>query len=160
MKVIFLDFDGVITTAKSRYALDPEKMVLVKRIVDATDAKIVITSSWRRFTLEDTIKSITDSTNPHVGQHPFEPIEAVIGVTSRMYGFKYSDPKKHYSIPRGVEIEQWMNEHSEVEQYVILDDDCDLLYHQRNNFIHTDTYDGLSERDVEKAIEILNKRTE
>ena len=158
MRVVFLDFDGVITTLKSRYHLDPEKMELVKRIVDATDAKIVITSSWRRFTLEDTIKSITDTSSPHVGENPFVPIEAVIGVTARMYGFKYSDPKKHYSIPRGVEIERWINEHPEVEQYVILDDDCDMLYYQRNNFVHTDTYNGISEADVEKAIKILNKK--
>ena len=41
--------------------------------------------------------------------------------------------------------------------YVILDDDSDMLYDQRNNFIQTHMYDGLSEDDVKKAIEILNK---
>lgn len=50
MKVIFLDFDGVITTEKSRWCLDKDKMLLLKRIVDATGAKIVISSSWRRLT--------------------------------------------------------------------------------------------------------------
>ena len=34
MKVIFLDFDGVITTMKSRWNLCKEKMELVKEIVD------------------------------------------------------------------------------------------------------------------------------
>lgn len=37
MKVIFLDFDGVITTMKSRWNLCKEKMELVKEIVDKTD---------------------------------------------------------------------------------------------------------------------------
>lgn len=50
MKVIFLDFDGVITTMKSRWNLCKEKMELVKEIVDKTDAKIVISSSWRHST--------------------------------------------------------------------------------------------------------------
>lgn len=47
MKVIFLDFDGVITS-KNGYSLDPEKMELVKRICDETGAYIVVSSSWRR----------------------------------------------------------------------------------------------------------------
>lgn len=34
MKVIFLDFDGVITTHKSQYRLDEEKMKLVKYICE------------------------------------------------------------------------------------------------------------------------------
>ena len=32
-KIIFLDFDGVITTLKSRWKLDKEKLELLKRIV-------------------------------------------------------------------------------------------------------------------------------
>ena len=42
MKIIFLDFDGVITTPASRGCLSAQKMQLVKKIVDATGAKIVI----------------------------------------------------------------------------------------------------------------------
>ena len=46
-KIIFLDFDGVITTLKSKWTIDNEKVELVKQICDATGAKIVISSSWR-----------------------------------------------------------------------------------------------------------------
>lgn len=59
MKVIFLDFDGVITS-KNGYSLDLEKMEMAKKICDETGAYIVVSSSWRRFALEDTIKSITE----------------------------------------------------------------------------------------------------
>ena len=52
MKIIFLDFDGVITTPASRGCLSAQKMQLVKKIVDATGAKIVISSSWRRRDVE------------------------------------------------------------------------------------------------------------
>lgn len=38
MKVVFLDFDRVITTRESRWHIDPEKCKLVKRICDKTGA--------------------------------------------------------------------------------------------------------------------------
>lgn len=40
-KIIFLDFDGVITTMASRYALDRHKCDLLQQIIDRTGAKIV-----------------------------------------------------------------------------------------------------------------------
>lgn len=39
-KIIFLDFDGVITTLKSNWAIDDKKVELVKEICDITGAKI------------------------------------------------------------------------------------------------------------------------
>lgn len=66
MKVIFLDFDGVITTMKSHWNLCKEKMELVKEIVDKTGAKIVISSSWRHSTLESTLDYITTLGNAFV----------------------------------------------------------------------------------------------
>ena len=157
MKVIFLDFDGVITTHKSQYRLDKDKMELVKRICDETDAYIVISSSWRRFTLEDTIKDITDTSSWYVPV-PFTPIERVVGVTSRMYSFKGGDNKYkcHYTLPRGVEIERYLRENEDIDKYVILDDDADMLLEQAPYFIKTDAIEGLSEQDAEKAITILN----
>ena len=156
MKVIFLDFDGVITTLKSKYKLDPDKMALIGRILDATGAKIVISSSWRRYSLEDTIKDITDTSKHNVGDNPFPYPDAVVGVTERMYSFSYPNNDRHFCLPRGVEIQHYIDTHKEVEQYVILDDDCDMLLCQADNFIRTDTYEGISELDVEKAIVILN----
>ena len=53
MKVIFLDVDGVLncqkTEAKCRgfIGVDSKKVKLLKKIVDATDAKIVLSSSWK-----------------------------------------------------------------------------------------------------------------
>lgn len=155
MKVIFLDFDGVITTYKSQYRLDKEKMKLVKYICDETDAYIVISSSWRRFTLEDTIKDITDTSHWSV-PIPFIPIERVIGVTSRMYSFKGGDNKCHYRVPRGVEIKRYLCEHEDIDKYVIFDDDADMLLEQAPYFIQTNAIEGLSELDAEKAINILN----
>ena len=42
--------------------------------------------------------------------------------------------------------------------YVIFDDDSDMLYWQRNNFIHIDGYFGLSPNHCYRAKNILNKK--
>ena len=54
MKVIFLDFDGVITIPPKWY-LKADKIKWIKKIVDETDAKIVVSSSWRMDSVEETI---------------------------------------------------------------------------------------------------------
>jgi hypothetical protein len=87
----------------------------------------------------------------------------VIGITPNLtYGRGFSD-----HTPRGVEIQQWLDEHPDVTNYVILDDDSDMLEHQMKNFVvtfdnvdHPDSVDigyGLTKICAEKAIEILNR---
>ena len=84
-KIIFLDFDGVITTLKSRWKLDKEKLELLKRIVDETDCLFVISSAWRRDDLEQTKHFITNKrTNTFVGNNPLPFLDRVIGQTTFM----------------------------------------------------------------------------
>lgn len=154
-KIVFLDFDGVITTLKSNWTIDNEKVELVKQICDATGAKIVISSSWRRYTLEQTIEAITTQETVY-GHNPFPYPEYIVGITSKMFGLKYADEKTCYSLCRGVEIDRWLWEHEDVINYVILDDDSDMLLSQKKHFIKTHALRGISKRDVEKAIKILN----
>ena len=45
MKVIFLDFDGVITIPDTKWDISLEHIKRVKNICDKTDAKLVISSS-------------------------------------------------------------------------------------------------------------------
>lgn len=159
MKVIFLDFDGVITTMKNRWNLCKEKMELVKEIVDKTDAKIVISSSWRHSTLESTLDYITTLGNAFVHNVTFLMPENVVGVTDRIYYYKCSDKEKHeYHVCRGVEIEHYLYEHPEIKNYVILDDDSDMLLSQRKHFVKTDTLRGISKKNVETAIKILSSK--
>lgn len=64
MKVIFLDFDGVMATAhydnylnymglpendKYGVVFDPDCIANLKRIIDATEADIVVSSTWKDF---------------------------------------------------------------------------------------------------------------
>lgn len=168
-KYLFLDFDGVITTQKSGYALDPEKCELIQKIVDATGAKIIITSSWRWHTLEATIEKLSTVDKYRI---PFVVswINDIVGITIRAYQYLSQGTGIHLSIPRGVEIKQWIDTHIHSNngknfdykdvgidfQYVILDDDTDMLYEHRQHFIKTDTYKGLSLAQAKKAIKILN----
>lgn len=46
-KILFLDFDGVITTYKSGWTFDDKKLKLLDLIIKETQCKIVISSSWR-----------------------------------------------------------------------------------------------------------------
>ena len=47
IKVLFLDFDGVITTLDSHYSLDPKLIQRIKFVIEKTDAKIVVSSSYK-----------------------------------------------------------------------------------------------------------------
>ena len=59
MKVIFLDFDGVITIPP-KWFFQANLIKNVKKIVDKTGAKIVVSSSWRSETVENTKDIIID----------------------------------------------------------------------------------------------------
>ena len=150
-KIIFLDFDGVITTLKSRWKLDKEKLELLKRIVDETDCLFVISSAWRRGNLEQTKHFITNHrTNKFVGKDPFPFLDRVIGQTT----FMESPFRPNYD--REVEIYRWIaDNHQHNDIYLVLDDMYMIL--PQDMFIMTDYEKGLSEEDVERAIEILNK---
>lgn len=162
VKVIFLDFDGVITTLKSGWSIDEEKLVILKKIIDATDARIVISSSWREHTLDATIEKLTKGRDCNGNKILFSFTDKIIGITPRIGGYRFNDDvnengrKPLIDIPRGVEINDWLeNTEYTVESYVILDDDTDMLYWQRNNFVKTDTYLGINDDDANRCINIL-----
>lgn len=166
-KIIFLDFDGVITTMASRYALDKYKCDLLQQVIDRTDARIVVSSSWRERTAEETIdylKKVPTFLKSFVPSW----VDDIEGVT--IHAYEYVKKGFHLGIPRGVEIKQWLDTHIHRDaeghydrkqpgvdfQYVILDDDSDMLLEQAGHFIKTDTYLGMSQADAVRAVCILN----
>lgn len=75
------------------------------------------------------------------------------GINGRIYDITPLSKERH----RGLEIQKWLNMQTEPYNYVILDDDSDMLDKQLPYFIQTDwTRWGLSDEDVERAIYILN----
>jgi hypothetical protein len=153
-KIIFLDFDGVITTLKSRWRLDIEKLNLLGEILDKTGAQLVISSSWRQNNVENTINQFKDKTRYFNNNMEFPYCDKIIGVT------KYVPPKKMSDRHlRGDEIQLWIDENLKGKEYnyCILDDDMDMIEEQLPYFVNTYSETGLSNEDVEKAIQILNK---
>uniref|UniRef100_A0AB39AJD6 Uncharacterized protein n=1 Tax=Vibrio phage P018-4 TaxID=3229728 RepID=A0AB39AJD6_9CAUD len=159
MKIIFLDIDGVLNSDSilSEYIpeIDGEYYPYQKHLVDnlnqvltSTGAKIVVSSTWR---LGESVQRLQYLLT-HMGVKG-----EVIGKTD-----SYSDR----FVVRGNEIFKWIidNEemlgchHYDFEDYAIIDDDSDMLYDQRNNFVHTNGREGLTPEDVNKAIEILGRK--
>lgn len=194
MKIIFLDIDGVLALMHQEHdeygSLFHQQFVdNLKFIIDETQAKIVISSSWRKSGLVE-MKNLWKHRNL-----PGEIIDTTCSLYIQKNGGiqfwnnklnEHPTPKIHsYSIPRGCEIEYWLKDkgfyhcvwdeskqdeickESGIESYVIIDDDSDTLYNQRNNFVktsgnmdHEDMLDmgyGLTKKCAELAIKILNK---
>lgn len=149
-KIIFLDIDGVLNVyceGRDKFGCTFHKHFEdnLKHIIDSTNAKIVISSTWRMSGLK-TMQDMWKHRNL-AGQ--------VIDIT----------PIIHDRI-RGVEIQKWLDK-NKVSNYVIIDDDDDMLSSQMNNYVKTsDNKDhidcvnigyGLTRICAEKAIKILNK---
>ncbi len=147
MKAIFLDFDGVITIPPKWY-LKADKIKWVKKIVDETGAKIVVSSSWRMETIEETIDKM-------IGRPKRCPHNKMLNwFIDNLYDVT---PWVGLGGGRGGQIQKYLNEHPEVENYVIIDDDGDMLDSQLYHFVQTNFEDGITEIEVNRAIKVLNK---
>jgi len=149
LRVIFLDIDGVLSHYKSRWNIDPQKVALLEEILKSTGAKIVVSSSWRVGCRDgkDFVDKMFSTWRSELSTQKRDSlfIESIIDVTD------------HMGRERGDEIQRWLDAHEdEVETYVILDDDNDMLEEQLFNFVQTDGWYGMSDRTVELATQILN----
>jgi hypothetical protein len=156
-KILFLDIDGVLASTdflskSGGKFIDKEKVALLNKL-KPYDVEVVISSSWGYN--EDTVKELTDC-----------GLELpIIGGTEHFH----SD-----WLCRGNEIAKWLDDSfdeydvftgkvyiykdSEDYEYVILDDDVDMLMCQKDNFIHVDSYESLTEEDINKAIDIFERK--
>ena len=171
MKIIFLDIDGVLNNDlwfqnwqdyislckekidhAERQWFDPRCVAVLNDITDSTGAKIVVSSSWRIGRTVEGLKTL------------LEEIGVTGEVISKTPSLSFSGLKDYdYSVPRGNEIKAWLETNKEIlsvkiskVKYVILDDDSDMLYWQRINFIHIDPYCGLTPLVGRKAKNLLN----
>lgn len=157
MKIIFLDIDGVLNSEMYEWSrgedradnrIDLSRVRLLKDIVSATDAKIVLSSTWRL----DWDKS------PELCGEDGEYINQCLA----QYGLFIIDKTPFNSMidDRRREILTWLSSHrGEVESFVILDDiNCGWEELDRRVVV-TDPYGyGLNEEHVKKAIKLLNIR--
>ena len=144
MKIIFLDVDGVLNNDKTadtipviRYiGLDQDKIDLLQKIVSATDAKIVLSSTWRRYTecFEYLIKRLGQDLS-----------NKIIGRTPVLWKNRYD------------EIVHWLSEQNNITDFIVLDDlDDEDLEKFGDKFIKTLYTVGLTEELTDIAIKKLN----
>ena len=152
MKVIFCDIDGVLNSEEYDMKRDPtamsfideSRLTLIKRIVDATGAKIVLSSSWRSHwdkNIERCDKCGAYITNCFSAQ-----------------GIEIFDKTGFYGgiLSRKDEIKAWLGEH-EAEKFAILDDYPFGWGELSPYLIKTSRFGGgLTSEQAEQAIKLLN----
>ena len=152
MKYIFLDVDGVLNCSDSFKRpcdidpIDEDKVLRLKKIIDVTDAKVVVTSTWRLY----------DETKFKLGKFLYNHGIRIYECTPRICRGTRSD--EIWSFINS----QCMFSHDGEYGYVILDDDViedkELRQHQVRTHYHNNdgTPGGLQDKHVEQAIKILN----
>lgn len=166
MKVIFLDIDGVLNyrTCKERLpnckyivGIEDSRIERLAKIVEATNAQIILTSTWKlNWTNEEDEQGI------------------YLDRKLAKYGLHILDSTEDDEWNRWSGIKDYLDKHSKyIESYVILDDEIfpdymiasglmnKLKPEVEEHLVKTDFYasdGGLQEEDVQKAIDILNKK--
>ena len=157
MKIIFLDIDGVLMSFEFMHSLawkqkingyhedltndrhghhfDPRCVLNLSNLVSETNAKIVISSSWRLAGLQRMKDLWSERSLP--GE--------MIDIT----------PKKFET--RAEQINSWVSENNP-ENWIVIDDESVILEPiDRHRFIKVDGQNGFSFHDSRKALKILNK---
>lgn len=158
MRVLLLDFDGVLnsvssmiycnrlnmqglTDTPSHQFFDPIACSNLQYILEElADVKVVITSTWRKYRTIDELKLIFDQNNL--------PSDRIVGVTP--------ESEDRY---RGKEIAAYLSTDFEVTDIVILDDDTDMDPY-KDRLVKTDSRNGLTFTDAEKVIEMFGGTNE
>lgn len=148
--IVFLDFDGIINSAdyainrkdkKKHSHADQIDERAVEFLNEIADWNFVLSSTWRRF------MSLKD-----------------INELLQQKGFKGQildkTPCLDHPNLRGNEIYSWVHSHimnaSDFDNYVIFDDDSDVLYWQKDNFIIVDGYFGIGPNHIYRAKRLLS----
>jgi hypothetical protein len=146
MRVLFLDFDGVLNDSRfgarafREGPVQAEYAARLQRVLDRSGAKVVLCTAWRVDGIAECRKHLER------GGLRAEVIDATPDLSEPMGPYLTGCP------PRWKEIRTWLEAHPEVERYVVLDDIRDMgpLAAQ-----HVCPVDGLTDDDAELATELL-----
>lgn len=151
MNIIFLDIDGVLNCGGTEDlapsgCIGVEDMMIrnLKKIIDDTGAKIVLTSTWKS----------EWSKGADYKSEDFKYLENRL----REFNITIFDKTNDCIYNRGEGIKKYLYYHPEITNWVVIDDiifddyDDEISKH----FIHTDQCYGLTFKRALEAIEILN----
>lgn len=144
MKIIFLDIDGVMVTTRSMipsdkyfgHQFDPSCVQHLNKIVAITHANVVISSSWREGRTLSQLKSIFQENG--IG-------DCIVGMT----------PCLGEGVIRGREIQTYLNDCSDVDAFIIIDDE-EEMGELEPFLIETSFRSGITESVKDKAIQMLS----
>lgn len=146
MNVIFLDFNGVLDTNINMDVIDEGNLMRLKKIVELTGAKIVISSSLKNTYFytghySRLLQGIIDTL--------LENGIDVIGITPK------ADSREE-------EIQLYLSNHPEIENFCIIDDDYEME-NLKDNLVKLpmqieEGQMGLTQEYADKALEILTRR--
>lgn len=152
MKAIFLDIDGVLNNTKHLVELVDligrnQYIILIKQIhnipfdyrsckmlqelIKETGAEIILSSTWRMN-------------------------KEQIAIIEEYAEIKIKDITPKLNGNRGEEIKQYLNNHPKIIEYVILDDDTDMLKEQMGHFVKVNNMTGFTITEYIQCRNILN----
>ena len=131
MKVIFLDIDGVLNTSETFIErkkhweetgvwiieIDEFRVEYLKQIIDETEAKVVLSSTWKK-DFENIDGKIIPIHEKGVG---------LLNILNKHGIELYDILKKGYDLSREELITIWLNEHSDIESFIVIDDETTHL---------------------------------
>lgn len=150
-RLIALDIDGVLNrheTYQERYwpPIDPVLVGRLDRLVRETDARVVISSTWRlMYTLTELRELLARAGGLIVAGR-------VIGRTPEL---RYPDDMPR---PRGEEIEAWLAGWRErARARLVILDDADDMAHLLPRLVRTDPFHGLTDADCERVVALFEE---
>lgn len=156
MKVLFLDFDGVLTytgsqTGNRMWPWNADGLLLLHEIVARTETNIVVSSSWRHACSLDDLGVLLGL---EVGDICDDQTGAVIGKTpgtGRIF--------THDSEGRGTAITVWLAENgSYVDTWAVVDDDVfDMHPWMLARIVQTESRVGLTSESANELIALLGE---
>jgi hypothetical protein len=140
-KVLFLDVDGVLNDfiQLCQFGKDficIEKLRLLKAIIVATGAQIVLSSAWRK------------------KDHDRQLVTKALALVE--LSFQECTIDSRYTMPRRGEIQHWLDSHP-VDKFAVVDDDPDAAV-TKESFFLTKLEVGLTPEIAETIINHLGRR--
>lgn len=163
MNIIFLDVDGVLNAENDfgqnkenphvghNRGISMDKAKLLKQIVDKTESRIVLVSTWKRRYIK-----YLNNHEDEVGEYLFNIFKEVgLEIYDTTIRYDFDDSKS-----RGMEIALWLIDHKEeVSNWILIDDDERIDYEKfdiTSHLIKTSPYTGITEEIRDAAIKALS----
>ena len=151
--ILFLDFDGVLNTGtpscRDEYGevFDTQAVEQLRRIVEQSNPKIIVSSSWKMLGLSILREMWRERGLP--GQ--------IAGITPS----ERSDEWLLTGMPpspqtKGVEIQQWLNEHPYTHYAILDDEDVCPNDEMRWQWVQTDPVVGITSETVAQVLRLFS----